>query len=126
METSDIGRVLGPTSGFDFHLVMRPGDVMNHEIQKELELIYRAYPRKLGKSQGMRVARNQCKTLKTVEELRAAVRTYAKFLMETQTEPQFVMYFSTFMNQWRDWLDPEQGAVTLPKTGPKLNPEAFE
>lgn len=126
VSVSNFGGILGIGPGNDFHLVMRPDNMKHQEWQKALEAAYAIYPRKMGKSQGMRSARAQCKTIEKVTELISAISNYNKHLVTSNTEPQFVLYFSTFMNQWKDWLDPEQGKVTLTKKGPALNPEAFE
>lgn len=102
--------------------------LMNQDKQKRLEEIYKTYPKKLGKSQGMKTARSQCKTEAKLNLLAFAVENYIKHIHDNGTHPQFIMYFSTFMNQWQDWTDPDQGKVTMAVkcVGPELDPEIFE
>jgi hypothetical protein len=71
----------------------------------DLEEIYKLYPKKLGKSPGMKKARRVIKTVFDVDDLRMAVENYKKYLARENTPPQYIMYFSTFMNQWEDWIE---------------------
>jgi len=73
--------------------------------------IYSRYPKKLGKSAGMRTAITQCKTPEKLELLDQAVTNYIAHIAKEGTERQYIMYFSTFMSQWRDWLDSDVGTV---------------
>lgn len=77
--------------------------------------IYKKFPRKMGKTQGMRTVRTQCKTKESIEQLSLAVDNYLAHITTEGTEKQYILYFSTFMNQWRDWLDPETGSVVKPE-----------
>lgn len=78
----------------------------------KLEVIYSLYPRKMGKSQGFKSALAQCKKPGDLELLEKAVTNYMAYLIKEGTEKQYVLYFSTFMNQWRDWLEKDTGTVT--------------
>jgi len=75
----------------------------------DLEAAYAAYPRKEGKTPGMRAAKAQIKTQSDLCDLVAAISNYKKNLAHKKTEPGFILLWSTFMNQWRDWLDPQNG-----------------
>jgi hypothetical protein len=87
------------------------GKLIALKVTKEsLELVYRAYPRKQGKSKGMKVAWRDLKTPSDVESLFTAIRNYRAFLEKNHTSSQYVLMFSTFMNQWEDWLDLEHGS----------------
>lgn len=84
---------------------------LNHLIQSALEAAYQGYPRKLGKSPGMKIARAKIRSLEGAEALKQAIWNYRKHLEKEKTESQYVLYFSTFMRQWTDWLDENHGAV---------------
>lgn len=84
--------------------------ILNH-----LEAIYAAYPRKMGKGAGMRKAVVQIKTIEDVELLRLAIANYRAYLQREGTEPKYMLYWSTFLTNWRDWLDPETGTVAEQK-----------
>ncbi len=95
---------------------------MKKDLQKRLEEIYKLYPRHLGKSRGMKTARVQCGTSSLMDELEKAVIAYRAYVEREKTDPQFIVYFSTFMSGWRDWLDPEHGKITVnPHTGSDLS-----
>lgn len=71
----------------------------------DLEKLYQGYPRKKGKTPGLKKLTKEILSEKDFEELAAAVKNYAK---EAATkESQYVMHFSTFASQWRDWIDVE-------------------
>lgn len=82
-------------------------------ISVALEEIYKTYPKKLGKSPGIRKGLATVKSDDDVRDLSAAVRNYRKFLKDNFIDPKYTMYFSTFMNQWRDWIDAETGKTDL-------------
>jgi hypothetical protein len=83
----------------------------NHMLQMALEDAYKGYPRKLGKSPGMKFARANIRTLEKAEQLKNAIWNYRKHLEREKTESKFIMHFSTFMRQWSDWLDENHGAT---------------
>lgn len=75
----------------------------------ELDLLacYQAYPRKRGKSPGLKAAKRMIKTQEDLVAFKYAIENYKKVIAHDETEPQYVMYFSTFMGQWEDFLDDE-------------------
>lgn len=83
---------------------------LNHMIQSAIEAAYQGYPRKLGKSPGMKIARREIRSLNGAEALKMAIWNYRKHLEKEKTESQYIMHFSTFMGQWTDWLDPNHGS----------------
>lgn len=78
----------------------------------DFEKIYEKYPRKIGKSPGMKKAKKEVFTQEGYDELLSAVEKFAAHHQEQKTEAEFIPYFSTFMNQWRDWLDSKTGTAT--------------
>ena len=77
----------------------------------QLEELYSIYPRKEGKSQGLKIAHAQIKTLEHLGLCRAALENYKAHLIKTNKEAQYIKHFATFMNHWRDWLDRDHGNV---------------
>lgn len=86
------------------------------DIHDKILKAYDLYPRKMGKSAGMTKALHQCKTFKDACDLEIAVSRYIAYVVSEGTERQYIMYFSTFVNQWRDWLDAETGTTAQVKT----------
>lgn len=72
-----------------------------------LEEAYKTYPRKLGKSPGLKKAKKEIKKTSDLENLKTAIQNYKVHLEKENIEPKFTMHFSTFMGQWRDWICPE-------------------
>ena len=44
-----------------------------------------------------------------LERLLLAIKNYRE--KKIGIEPKYLMHFSTFMNQWSDWLDPQTGTT---------------
>lgn len=70
---------------------------------------YAAYPRKLGKTKGLKKLAREIKSDQDLANLEKAISNYATSVKDT--EPQFVKHFSTFVSEWRDWVEP----ITDPK-----------
>lgn len=84
---------------------------LNYLIQSAIEDAYKGYPRKLGKSPGMKIIRRKLRSLEAVEAFKQAIWNYRKHLEREKTESQYIMHFSTFASQWTDWLDENHGAA---------------
>lgn len=94
------------------------------EHQDRLKGIYEKYPRKMGKSAGWKTAIAQCKNMDDLDQLETAISNYCSYITRERTERQYILYFSTFMHQWRDWLDPDIGSVA--EAGLDLSDMGFE
>lgn len=77
--------------------------------------LYASYPRKEGKSLGLRKLKSAIKTLEDFEDLKKAIDNYSKHCQKAGTEKQYIKHFSTFVSEWRDWLDPETGTAVVMK-----------
>lgn len=75
----------------------------------DLDLIYKKYPRKVGKQEGYRRLRKQIQSPEDEKLVLQALENYLGHLRREGTEAKYVMHFSTWTNRWRDWLDPETG-----------------
>lgn len=72
--------------------------------QFNFDLIYTNFPRKLGKGSGMKKCSKEIKTIELYNQLTIAVKNFTNYHKENKTDLKFVPYFSTFMNNWRDWI----------------------
>lgn len=85
----------------------------NGELDKfDFDRIYQQYPRKLGKKQGMLVCRRQITTQAKYDALQTALNNYKAEIERLGTKPEYIKHFSTFMNNWEDYL---VRAVETPK-----------
>ena len=75
----------------------------------DFDFIYKKYPRKIGRKKGLVVFKNQIKSKKDYDALSLAVDRYLEYCRKEKIEPKFIKHFSTFMNSWSDWVDPETG-----------------
>jgi hypothetical protein len=76
----------------------------NDEIL-DIDPIYEIYPRKIGKTKGVQKLRNQIKNENDLDLFRTAVLNYKNFVAKNKTESKFIKHFSTFVGEWRDWID---------------------
>lgn len=79
----------------------------------DFETLYKNYPRKMGKSQGIKKALREVKNQEDYHALDQAIEKFRKFHLQKGTEAQFIPHFSTFMSSWRDWCDPDAGKVVV-------------
>ena len=82
----------------------------------DFDQIYADYPRKMGKTAGLKKARAQVKTLSAWADLRVAVSNFRRYHELRGTEPQYIPYFSTFMTSWRDWIELPEDPATPPSS----------
>ncbi len=87
------------------------GGVGEKPIKLDFESLYAKYPRKLGKKAGLMVCKNAIKTPEALLAAHKAVDRYSAFIRSEKREPKHILYFSTFMNSWEDWLDESTGSV---------------
>jgi hypothetical protein len=78
---------------------------------------YQSYPRKMGKSEGIKRLNKEIRTEAEVQLLLQAVDRFKAHHEKEGTQKKFIPYFSTFVSHWRDWLDPDIG-----KTQQELKP----
>jgi hypothetical protein len=104
------------------NLELLPAESKPKQPKFDLEAVYKLYPRKQGKSEGMRRLKTQIKLPTDYEDLILAVKNYAAYC--AGKEPQFIKMFSSFVSEWRDWTDPSNGTVTL--IGRELKPINLE
>jgi hypothetical protein len=67
------------------------------------------YPRKVGKGQAEKAYRKAIKSGADPKDLLAARDKYRGHCESNHTESKYIKHGSTFMSEWRDWLDPETG-----------------
>jgi len=79
----------------------------------DLEIVYKNYPRKQGKQRGMKTAYSQVKTDQDYTDLQTAVANYSAYCKREISEPRYIKQFSTFMSEWRDWVNPENGTSSI-------------
>jgi hypothetical protein len=83
----------------------------------DLEELYILYPRRIGKIVGFRKLRKDLQSLHDVEDFKKAVQAYKTHCEKEGLEEKFIKHFSTFANQWREWLDPAAGTSTVKPSG---------
>lgn len=79
--------------------------------QADLDAVYQAFPRHRGRSAGMELARREIVTASDLADLKCAVNAFAAAMAQEERPDDKILYFSTFMGSWRDWLpSPEERA----------------
>lgn len=69
----------------------------------DFDIIYDAYPRKEGKSAGLKKCKTIIKSQKKFDEVLKSVENYAASVKFT--EPKYIKHFSSFLSNWIDYLD---------------------
>lgn len=89
-------------------------DAYNLSPKFDFEAIYKLYPRKQGKLNGIKKLRKEIRSGDQYADLCRAVGNFVAHHRRAGTEPTFLPYFSTFVSTWREWLLPETGTVKIP------------
>jgi len=79
----------------------------------DFESLYQSYPLKKGKMRGLKQCGIQITTREDFDSLSKAILNYREDCRKNKTEPKYIKHFSTFLNEWRDWTDPDVGTVNL-------------
>lgn len=81
-----------------------------HDRSADIEKIYsEIYPLKKGKQKGVTKLAKELKTDKDIENFKIAVLKYKSSIKD----PNYIKHFSTFANEWTDWLDKDAGKATI-------------
>lgn len=86
------------------YLANNPSKDKTVTLDFDFESIYKSFPRKLGKTSGIKWLKAHIKTLEKYSLLAQAVDNYAKHCDENVTEIKFILHFSTFVRRWEDWI----------------------
>ena len=81
-------------------------ELTNNLPQLDFEALYQNYPRKSGKGAGMEACKKKITTLELYLQLEIAIKNYADHCRDR--EKKHIKYFSSFMKDWRDWLEVER------------------
>jgi hypothetical protein len=82
----------------------KTNNAQSEEIERELTGVYLNYPRKRGKQQGMKIALKEIKTPEDLDLFKKAVENYKKDMTREKRPEDKILYFSSFMAQWKDWI----------------------
>jgi hypothetical protein len=81
---------------------------MPTEMLFDFKSIYKVYPRKEGKTKGFEILSRSIMTKEEFDLLRLATRRYADKCLRENTEPKYILLFSTFAGRWKDYLPIEE------------------
>lgn len=84
--------------------------MLPEKVKFDFESIYKEYPRKEGKTAGIRWLQSHVKTQKAYEDLTLAVDRYRRHCAAARTESQFIPHFSTWVKRYPDWVTDEAKA----------------
>lgn len=81
--------------------------INKNAIEEQIGEVYQSYPRKIGKTLGIKKLLKEIKSETDLVDLKKAIENYKQLCISNQTEPQFIKHFSTFAACWRDYLEVE-------------------
>lgn len=93
----------------------------------EIETLYQGYPRKQGKSDGIKRLLADLGAGAQAADMVRARDNYIAHLKRDNVEAKYIQHFSTWANKWRDWLDPSHGtSENFAKNGSGFDWEKYE
>lgn len=81
----------------------------------DLDAIYNAYPRKIGKKLGIARLKAKIKTPEKMQLCLEAVHKYRNYCEENRIEEKFIKHFSTWVNSWEDWIPSDTEVSSIPQ-----------
>lgn len=72
-------------------------------------VFWSGYPRKVGKSKAESKYNAALRAGHSPDDLIKARDNYLNHLKQNQTEAKYIKHGSSFMSEWKDWLDPSAG-----------------
>jgi len=77
----------------------------------DFEKLYENYPKKEGKKSGLAKLRVIITSDEDLKKFQTAMSRYIENLKVKKTEAKYIQKFSTFVNNWTDWLDDDSGSA---------------
>jgi len=78
----------------------------------DLEVLYKIYPKKEGKTKGLQKCKSIIKNESDYNSILNAIENYSKKCNDEETEKKFIKQFSTFMNCWEDYSEYKSDKMT--------------
>lgn len=83
--------------------------VQGKPFRPDLAAVYARYPRKKGKTPGLKKLASTIKSLSDEQDAHRALDAFIAHHKREGTAAEFIPHFSTWASSWRDWLDPDHG-----------------
>ena len=125
------GNLATPSGNQTVSLLHTTNERTNDTIRNErtnahlamLDTAYQIYPLKKGKSKGLERAKREVKEHEG-DMFISAIRRYRDHIEKEGIEPKFIKHFSTWVGEWRDWLDSDAG-TSLVKSSKDMSDDEF-
>lgn len=85
----------------------------NERVRFDFESLYQKYPHKVGKQKGLKKCEKEIQSQDDYDGLARAIDRFAEYHQGKGTEAKYISHFSTFMSEWKDWLDPTTGTAEV-------------
>lgn len=72
-------------------------------FERQILALYEKYPRKAGKTRGIKKLTSEIKSDKDLEHFSLAIDNYKKSV--DGSDEKYIKHFSTFVSEWRDWIE---------------------
>ena len=79
--------------------------------KEDFEKLYAVYPRKDGKKAGITRCLSSIKSQIRYDEFKQALENYCSEIKKNKTEKKYIKQFSTFVNNWEDYLETEESML---------------
>lgn len=85
-------------------------DLLNPD---DFKLFWVHYPRKVGKGECEKSYQKEVRAGAKPHDMLRALKRYRQHLETEKVEPKYIKHGSTFLNHWRDWLEPDVGETSV-------------
>jgi len=94
----------------------------------DFESVYRLFPKKEGKTRGLEYLAKKAPLgdANYLADLETAAVNYSEHVRKAGTDRKYIKLFSTWVTEWRDWLDPQTGKMKFTKKETPAHPPVSE
>jgi hypothetical protein len=112
LEQFQIVRIRSDSGPIPFETVLtneRTNEHNEHDQRTvfDFDSLYQQYPKKEGKTLGLKKCEKEIKTEESYSRLKQAIENYAKKCSLESTPKKYIKQFSSFMNCWGDYVEVE-------------------
>lgn len=82
-------------------------------LKFDFDIIYKYYPKQTGGKAGITKLKSSVKTPEKYEQLKLALKRYVNHCQHNVSDPQYILGFKTWANNWEDWIPEDAGQVVI-------------
>lgn len=93
--------------------IVSPISSFENNLNFDLQGLFKLYPRQEKRTQSLQALARLIDSQEKFEAMKSAVENYSKHCAENKKQYRYQLAFPKFLEEWRDWLDQDNGTSNL-------------